>query len=85
MEVDATSWTIAFVIGGVVVVVVAAVVLAITALATRIRDQVGDIVAALREAETNTDALWQTHTTVRCSDEIFDLAHEARRRLEAQR
>jgi hypothetical protein len=83
MEVDTTSWTVGFIIAGLIVVVVAAVVLAIITLATRIRDQVIDIVAALHDAEANTAALWQTHTTVRVGHEIFDLVQRARHRLEA--
>lgn len=83
MEVDTTTWTVGFVIAGVVVVIVVAVVLAIIALATRIRDQVGDIISALQDAESRTDALWDAQTTLRVGHEIHDLAQQARHQLEA--
>jgi hypothetical protein len=83
MEVDTTTWTVGFVIAGVVVVVVVAVVLGIIAFATRIRNQVRHIIAALRDAESNTDALWEAHTTVRTGHEVLDLAVQARHQLEA--
>lgn len=83
MEVDTTTWTVGFAIAGLVVVVVVAVVLGIIALATRIRDQVGNIVAALQDAEARTDALWDVQTTLHVGHEIHDLAQQARHQLEA--
>jgi hypothetical protein len=81
MPIDTTSWTIGFVVAAVVVVVVAVVVLAIIALATRIRNQVGEIIAALGDAERGSAPLWEAHTTVRVGHELFDLAQQARQRL----
>lgn len=82
MEVDTTTWTVGFIVAGVIVAIVVAVVLAIIAFATRIRNQVHDIIAALREARSNTDALWEVHTTIRTGHEVLDLAVQARHELE---
>lgn len=81
MEVDTTTWIVGFAIGGVVVVVVVAVVLAITFYATRIRDQVAEIVSALQEAETNTAPLWNVMEVGYRTKELRRGAEEARRRL----
>lgn len=81
MEIDTTTWTVGFAIGGLVVVVVVAVVLAITAYATRIRDQVGSIIAALTEAEANTDPLWNVMDTNHAAQDILLAAQQARSKL----
>lgn len=81
MEVDTTTWIVGFAIGGVVVVIVVAVVLAITSYAARIRDQVGLIVAALGEAEANTDPLWDVMDTNHVGQDIVLAAEQARSRL----
>lgn len=85
MQVDTMTWTLGFVIGGVVVLVVVAVVVAIIATATRIRDQVHAIIAALETTRANTAPLWQMETTTNTSAAILDLATDARHRLERQR
>lgn len=82
MEVDTTTWTVGFVVGAVVVVIVVAVVVAIIATATRIRDQVHDIIAALVDARTNTAPLWTVETTRNVGSDVLDLARDARHRLE---
>lgn len=82
MDVDTTTWTVGFVVGGVVVVIVVAVVLAIIFTATRIRDQVGEIVAALVDARDHTAPLWAVDTTRRLGGEVHELAQQARHRLE---
>lgn len=82
MDVDTTTWVVGFVIGGVVVVVVAAVVLAIIATATRIRDQVGEIITALVDARDHTAPLWAVDSTRRVGADVQDLAEQARHRLE---
>lgn len=82
MEVDTTTWVVGFVTGGVVVVVVVAVLLAIIVTATRIRDQVGEIVAALADARDHTASLWAVESTRTVGRDVHDLAQEARHRLE---
>lgn len=81
MEIDTTTWIVGFAIGAVVVVIVVAVVLAITAYATRIRDQVGLIVEALSDAETNTDPLWNVMDTNRAARDILLAAERTRSKL----
>lgn len=81
MEVDTTTWIVGFAIGGVVVVIVVAVVLAITAYAKRIRDQVGQIVEALTEAEANTDPLWNVMDTNHAAQDILLAAEQSRSKL----
>ncbi|MBW3664710.1 MAG: hypothetical protein KY469_16550 [Actinobacteria bacterium] len=81
MEVDTTTWIVGFAIGGAVVVIVVAVVLAITFYATRIRDQVAEIVSALQHAETNTAPLWNVMEVGYRTKELRRGAEEVRRRL----
>lgn len=85
MEVDTTTWVVGFAIAGVVVVIVVAVVLAITMYATRIRDQVGQIIEALTEAESNTDPLWNLMDTNHVCQDIVLAAEQARSRLSGER
>lgn len=82
MEVDTTTWVVGFVVGAVVVVVVVAVVLAIIVTAARIRDQVGEIVAALADARDHTAPLWAVESTRNVGSDVRDLAQEARHRLQ---
>lgn len=82
MDVDTTTWTVGFVVGGVVVVIVVAVVLAIIFTANRVRDQVGEIVAALVDARDHTAPLWAVDTTRRVGWDVHHLAQQARHRLE---
>lgn len=81
MEVDSTTWIVGFAIASVVVVIVVSVVLAITAYATRIRDQVAEIVSGLRAAEINTAPLWNVMEAGYLAREVRRGAEEARRRL----
>lgn len=82
MNVDVTTWTVGFIVGGVVAIVVVVVVLAITATARRIRNQVQEIVDALAEARTNTAPLWAVETTRHVAADVVDLARDLRHRLE---
>lgn len=82
MEVDTTTWTIGFVVAGVVVVVVVAVVVAIIATATRIRDQVRQVESLLASTRSNTAALWNVEATNATAAEIQGMAEHARAVLE---
>lgn len=82
MQVDATTWTVGFVIAAVIVVVVVAVVLAINVTAARVRDRVQDIVAALEDARSHTAALWQLETTDNVSRDVLELSQDVGELLE---
>lgn len=81
MEVDSTTWIVGFVVAGVVVVIVVAVVLAITFYATKIRDQVAEVVSALQAAEANTAPLWDVMEVGYRTKEVRRGAEEVRQRL----
>lgn len=81
MEADSTTWIVGFSVAAVVVVIVVSVVLAITFYATRIRDQVAEIVAALGTAEKNTAPLWDVMEVGYRTHEIRRGAEEVRQRL----
>lgn len=82
MDVDTTTWAVGFVVSFVIVVIVVAVVLAIIFTAARIRNQVGEIVAALADARDHTSPLWDVDTTRRVGWDVHQLARQARHRLE---
>lgn len=82
MDVDTTTWTIGFVVAGIVVVIVVAVVVAIIATATRIRDQVHRVHALLEVARSNTAPLWQVEATNTAVVDIHRMAQHARGALE---
>lgn len=81
MDVDSTTWIVGFAIAGAVVVIVVSVLLAITAYASRIRDQVAEVVAALRTAESNTAPLWDVMEAGYLTQEVRRGAEAARQRL----
>lgn len=82
MDVDTTTWTIGFVVAGVVVLVVVAVVMAIIATATRVRNQVRQVDGLLEMARSNTSALWQVEATNAAAVDIRRMAERARAELQ---
>lgn len=80
-DADLTGWTVGLVIGLVVVVAVVALVTPIIVLAARIGKQAPDIDAALRRAESNTEALGALTTTIDHAETIVAGLARGRDRL----
>jgi len=75
------QWTIGWIVAAAVVLVVVLVVGTIIYLASRIRDQLAQILQALTEARDNTQALWEVQTTNQLAKEILEAARRARAAL----
>ncbi len=79
--VSQSQWTIGWIVAAAVVLVVILVVGTIIYLASRIRDQLAQILQALTEARDNTQALWEVQTTNQVAKEILEAARRARAAL----
>lgn len=80
-DADLTGWHVGLVIGLVVVVAVVALVTPIIVLAAKIGRQAPDIDAALRRAESNTEALGALTTTIDHAETIVAGLARGRDRL----
>ena len=79
--VSSTQWLVGWVIGVAVVLIVAVVLLTIIYLASRVRAQLAEILAALTDARDNTAALWEVQTTNRVAEDIVHSANKLRKAL----
>lgn len=76
------GWYVGIAVGVAVVLVVVAVVLLLIQVAVQIRRQAGMAVAALEDARTNTQPLWDVATTNRTATAILEGAIRAREAVE---